>query len=78
MFRSELMDRSSRTTVLTERERDVLDLLAGGSTNNEIADSLVVSLATAKAHVRNILTKLNVRNRAQAAARAGRAWQAGE
>ncbi len=58
---------------LTARELDVLALLARGSRNREIADALFVSEATVKTHVRHILDKLHVRNRAEAAAYAARA-----
>lgn len=53
--------------VLTEREQQVLRLLAAGLTNPEIASRLHMSRKTAAHHVSHILTKLNVRNRAQAA-----------
>jgi LuxR family transcriptional regulator, maltose regulon positive regulatory protein len=55
---------------LTPREQEVLSLLAEGATNREIADRLVVSLATAKKHVASILSKLGAENRTQAIARA--------
>jgi NarL family two-component system response regulator LiaR len=55
---------------LTAREREVLALLIKGLNNNEIADRLTVSHATAKAHVSNILSKLGVSNRAEAVAMA--------
>lgn len=52
---------------LTPRERDVLDLLAVGHSDAEIADALHISRKTANRHVGSILTKLGVRNRTQAA-----------
>jgi LuxR family maltose regulon positive regulatory protein len=55
---------------LTPQERRVLQLLAEGATNQNIADQLVISLATAKKHVANILSKLGAENRTQAIARA--------
>jgi DNA-binding NarL/FixJ family response regulator len=58
--------------VLSERERDVLALLAEGLRNREIAERLVISEATVKTHVRHVLEKLRFRNRAEAAAFAAR------
>jgi LuxR family maltose regulon positive regulatory protein len=55
---------------LSEREREVLSLLATGTSNQQIAERLVISLNTAKRHVKNILAKLAVTNRTQAVARA--------
>ncbi len=52
---------------LTERENQVLSLLALGLTNNEIAKELNVSVRTVTAHVRSILDKLHLSNRTQAA-----------
>jgi NarL family two-component system response regulator LiaR len=53
---------------LSAREREVLALLVEGLTNAAIAERLVVSLSTAKAHVSNVLTKLGVSSRAEAVA----------
>lgn len=53
---------------LTSREREVLTLLAQGRTNSEIAGQLVISPSTAKFHVSNILSKLGVTTRTEAAA----------
>jgi NarL family two-component system response regulator LiaR len=52
---------------LTERELEVLRLLAGGFTNREIAEKLVISPKTVKTHVSNILGKLHLEDRTQAA-----------
>ena len=52
--------------VLTDREREVLVLVAAGRSNNEIATELFISPATAKTHVARLYTKLHARNRAQA------------
>lgn len=57
---------------LSPREREVLALLADGLRNREIAERLVVSETTVKTHVRHILEKLHLRNRAEAAVFAAR------
>lgn len=51
---------------LTEREMEVLLLIAQGKTNQEIADELFIALKTVKTHVSNILAKLEVQDRTQA------------
>ncbi len=53
---------------LTDREKDVLRLVARGATNRDIAEELVITENTVKVHLRNILDKLQLRNRQQAAA----------
>ena len=55
---------------LTSREKEVLVLLTQGLSNTEIAEKLIISTHTAKAHVCNILTKLSVTDRVQAAVKA--------
>jgi len=55
---------------LTEREREVLALIVAGSSNQEIARRLVVSLATVKTHVNHIFAKLDAESRVQVVARA--------
>lgn len=52
---------------LTPRELEILKLIAAGSSNREIAGQLYISEGTVKNHVTNILTRLNVRDRTQAA-----------
>ncbi|HUP31875.1 MAG TPA: response regulator transcription factor [Gaiellaceae bacterium] len=66
-------DRETPDEQLTEREREVLTRLAEGETNREIAERLVISEHTVSFHVKNILAKLHLKNRAQAAAYAIRA-----
>jgi len=53
---------------LTEREREVLNLVVQGQSNQHIADTLVISVATVKAHISNVLSKLQVSSRAEAIA----------
>lgn len=52
---------------LTDREREVLELLADGRSNKEIARRLGISDATVKVHIKNLLRKLNVKSRLEAA-----------
>lgn len=68
---TKMMDRlTNRTPVLhedlTNREQEVLLLIAEGKSNQEIADSLFITLKTVKTHVSNILSKLEVEDRTQA------------
>jgi LuxR family maltose regulon positive regulatory protein len=58
------------SALLSERELEVLRLLAAGLSNQQIADKLIINLSTAKSHVHNILEKLNTKNRTQVIARA--------
>ena len=53
---------------LTKREKEILALLADGADNNAIAQELVISPGTARTHVQNVLTKLGVHSRLEAAA----------
>jgi NarL family two-component system response regulator LiaR len=73
-FRNMETKESSPFTTLTERELDVLKMIAKGNTNDQIAEQLVISVGTVKGHVSNILSKLHLMDRTQAAAYA---WQEG-
>ena len=55
---------------LSEREVEVLELIANGYSNKEIADTLYIALSTVKSHINNIYRKLDVSKRTQAVARA--------
>ena len=67
LTRSLVAPKPQTVDALTEREREVLALVANGLSNQQIADSLVISERTARTHVSNILSKLGVASRTQAA-----------
>jgi len=73
-IRGEYDEEQPLFTDLTERELDVLKLIANGLTNSQIAEKLVISENTVKGHVSNILSKLHVADRTQVAVYA---WQRG-
>jgi DNA-binding NarL/FixJ family response regulator len=58
---------ASSPSSLTDREREILRLVAAGMANQEIADALLISERTARTHVSNILSKLGLKSRTQAA-----------
>ena len=60
-------DMAQQATELTEREREILGLLGEGYSNRDIAEELVITVGTVKNHVHNILDKLDVHTRKQAA-----------
>jgi DNA-binding NarL/FixJ family response regulator len=62
-----LADEEKGEEALTERELYVLRLVASGATNSEIAEKLSISINTVKSHLKNILGKLQLENRTQAA-----------
>ena len=66
------LDTVNPYALLTNRELEVLQLLADGMTNNEIAEQMVVTLKTVRTHVSNILAKLHLKDRTQAAVYAWR------
>ena len=63
---NEIVKKDKNIYGLTERELDVLSLMVDGLTNPQIADKLVITKATAKAHVHSILQKLCATSRTQA------------
>lgn len=63
------LERQSELIRLTDREREVLDLLAQGLTNKEIAEKLVITTNTVKRHLKAIFEKLNVHTRSAATAK---------
>jgi DNA-binding NarL/FixJ family response regulator len=67
LTRSLVAPKPQAADALTDREREVLVLVAQGLSNQQIADSLVISERTARTHVSNILGKLGVASRTQAA-----------
>jgi DNA-binding NarL/FixJ family response regulator len=67
LTRSLVAPKPETVQVLTDREREVLVLVAQGLSNRQVADSLVISERTARTHVSNILGKLGVASRTQAA-----------
>ncbi len=67
---------SKQTGILTTREAQILELVAGGGSSREIARQLFISEPTVKVHLRHIYEKLGVRNRAEASALAARSGYA--
>jgi NarL family two-component system response regulator LiaR len=66
-FRMGDPDNTNPFTTLTEREMEVLKLIARGHTNSRIAEDLFITVGTVKGHVSNILSKLHLADRTQAA-----------
>jgi DNA-binding NarL/FixJ family response regulator len=65
--RKTLAERTAEAAHLTEREVDVLRLLGNGDSNNAISETLGITLGTTKKHIRNVIDKLQARNRTHAA-----------
>jgi len=65
-FRNDMPKQNDEVS-LTDRELDILKLVAGGASNKEIAARLELSEPTIKSHLRNVLSKLHLKNRSQAA-----------
>ena len=59
-------DESSTDFGLTDREVEILQLMAAGRTNKEIAQALIISPGTVRFHVSNVLSKMGVKNRTEA------------
>lgn len=57
----------NETNEITQREKEVLALIADGKSNPEIAETLMISMHTVKAHIESIYRKLKVHNKVQAA-----------
>jgi DNA-binding NarL/FixJ family response regulator len=62
-------DEKGQAETLSDRELEVLRLLARGASNQEIADDLVITVGTVKSHINHIAVKLDVHNRTAAVAR---------
>ncbi|ASS74858.1 DNA-binding response regulator [Tumebacillus algifaecis] len=71
-FRTEKAPDDPSPALLTGREREILACVAGGDTNKQVAERLVIAENTVKNHIKNILDKLNLDNRVQLAAYAVR------
>jgi len=65
---AEFVSGKSGVDILTPREREILQLLADGMSNVDVADKLFISQETVKSHVRHILAKLEADTRTQAVA----------
>ncbi len=72
-FKTDESHKDRPASVLSQREGEILQLLARGASNKEIASTLIISENTVKTHLRSILDKLHLANRSQAAAYAVRA-----
>ncbi len=66
-YEAEEVDDPSRDAQLTPREREILELIARGASNRQIADGLYISTHTVKTHLHNIFQKIDVTGRLQAA-----------